>query len=107
MKAEGSVPGYQASVTPFPEHDLAVAFLESAWGLRPGKPPKIADPIVHLAQLVIRFPRQTEACATRAVNYGNGPILFCVGRRDRARRGRGIRITVDATVTDTPMICHT
>jgi len=51
LRAEGSDPGFQASVDVYPEEDLVVATTSNSWGRRPGGTPPVADPFRRIAEL--------------------------------------------------------
>jgi CubicO group peptidase (beta-lactamase class C family) len=53
LRAEGSVPGYQATIEAYPAEDLVVAFLQNSWGRFPSDPANAPETMRDLVMLCL------------------------------------------------------
>jgi CubicO group peptidase (beta-lactamase class C family) len=53
LRAEGSVPGYQATIVAYPSEDFVVAYLQNSWGRFPTDPATAPDVMKELVELCL------------------------------------------------------
>jgi len=53
LRITGSDPGYQASLSIYPDRRLVIALLQNSWGIRATPAPRFADPVAQLLSMCL------------------------------------------------------